>query len=115
MMNDAGMKNSMYFLPEFMISSIQSMKATFTLQKHAHVIYIFFSKLKLLKSINRKNKQTKQHTHKLWVHDQNAVLTSTHNLCFLAKIRKTGIPMYTPVLLYKSGVQRGILFMDLYS
>ena len=67
-----------------------------------NVIYIFFSKLKLLKSINRKNKQTKQHTHKLWVHDQTAVLTSTHNLCFLTKIRKTGIPMYTPVLLYES-------------
>ena len=28
---------------------------------------------------------------------------STHNLCFGAKIRKIGIPLYTPVLLYKSG------------
>ena len=25
-----------------------------------------------------------------------AVLTSTHNLCFRAKIRKIGIPLYTP-------------------
>ena len=33
-----------------------------------------------------------------------AVLTSTHNLCFGAKIRKIGIPLQTPVLLYKSGV-----------
>ena len=33
-----------------------------------------------------------------------AVLTSTHNLCFGAKIRKIGIPQQTPVLLYKSGV-----------
>ena len=33
-----------------------------------------------------------------------AVLTSTHNLCFEAKIRKIGIPLHTPVLLYKSGV-----------
>ena len=32
-----------------------------------------------------------------------AVLTSTHNLCFGAKIRKIGIPLYTPVLLYKVG------------
>ena len=32
------------------------------------------------------------------------VLTSTHNLCFSAKIRKLGIPLHTPVLLYKSGV-----------
>ena len=29
-----------------------------------------------------------------------AVLTSTHNLCFGAKIRKIRIPLQTPVLLY---------------
>ena len=28
------------------------------------------------------------------------VLTSIHNLCFGAKIRKIGIPLHTPVLLY---------------
>ena len=33
-----------------------------------------------------------------------AVLTSTHNLCFGAKTRKIGIPLHTPVLQYKSGV-----------
>ena len=33
-----------------------------------------------------------------------AVLTSTHNLCFVAKIRKIGIALHTPVLQYKSGV-----------
>ena len=33
-----------------------------------------------------------------------AVLTSAHNLCFGAKIRKIGILLHTPVLLYKSGV-----------
>ena len=33
-----------------------------------------------------------------------AVLTSTHNLCFGAKIRKIGILLRTPVLLYKSGI-----------
>ena len=32
------------------------------------------------------------------------VLTSTHNPCFGAKIRKIGIPLHTIVLLYKSGV-----------
>ena len=32
-----------------------------------------------------------------------AVLTSTHNLCYGAKIRKIGIPLHTPVLLYKMG------------
>ena len=29
---------------------------------------------------------------------------STNNLCFGAKIRKIGIPLQTPVFLYKSGV-----------
>ena len=29
-------------------------------------------------------------------------------LCFGAKIRKIGLPLHTPVLLYKSGVQGGI-------
>ena len=33
-----------------------------------------------------------------------AVLTSTHNTYFGAKIRKIGIPLHTPVLLYESGV-----------
>ena len=33
-----------------------------------------------------------------------AVLTSTHNLCFRAKIGEKCKPLYTPVLLYKSGV-----------
>ena len=33
-----------------------------------------------------------------------AVLTSTHNLCFGAKIRKIGIPLQTPFFLYESGV-----------
>ena len=32
-----------------------------------------------------------------------AVLSSTHNLCFGAKIRKIGIPLHNPVLLYKMG------------
>ena len=32
------------------------------------------------------------------------VLTSTHNLCFGAKIRKIGIPLQNPAFLYKSGV-----------
>ena len=35
-----------------------------------------------------------------------AVLTCTHNICFGAKIRKIGIPLHTPVLLYISEVQK---------
>ena len=38
------------------------------------------------------------------------ILTSTHNLCFEAKIRKIGIPLQTPDFLYKSGVQGGYTF-----
>ena len=44
-----------------------------------------------------------------------AVLTSTHNLCFGAQIRKIGIPPHTPVLLYKSGVYGGIHCTDMFS
>ena len=36
--------------------------------------------------------------------DTEVVLTSTHNLCYELEIREIGIPLYTPVLLYKSGV-----------
>ena len=46
--------------------------------------------------------------HRLWVHVAEAVLTSTHNLCFGAKIRKISIPLHTPVLLYKSGFKVGV-------
>ena len=34
-------------------------------------------------------------------------IDGTHNLCFGAKIRNIGIPMQTPVFLYKSGGLRG--------
>ena len=40
---------------------------------------------------------------------------STNNLCFGAKIRKIGLPMQTPVLLYKSGVQGSIHYTDMFS
>ena len=33
----------------------------------------------------------------------------THSLCFGAKIRKIGIPLHTPVLLYKSEVKGGYI------
>ena len=39
---------------------------------------------------------------RLW----EVVLMSTHNLYFGAKIRKIGIPLHTPVLLYKVGFKR---------
>ena len=36
----------------------------------------------------------------LWVHVRT-ILTSTHNLCFGAKIRKIGIPLHTPEVGFK--------------
>ena len=53
----------------------------------------------------------------LWVHVRTgeAVLTSTHNVCFGSKIRKIGIPLHTPVLKYKSGVQGGIHYTYMFS
>ena len=39
---------------------------------------------------------------------------STHNLCFGEKISKIGIPLVTLVLLYKSGVQGGIHYTDVF-
>ena len=62
------------------------------LRKLAHAIYTDFLALKI------ENFQLK------FFDIFEAVLTSTHNLCFGAKIRKLGIPLHTPVLLYKSGV-----------
>ena len=52
--------------------------------------------------------------HRLWVQVRTAsvVLMSTHNLRFGAKI---GIRLHTPVLLYKSGVQGGIHYTDMFS
>ena len=44
-----------------------------------------------------------------------AVLTSTHNVCFGSKIRKIGLPLQTPFFLYKSGVQGGIHYTDMFS
>ena len=35
-----------------------------------------------------------------YINCSEAVLTSTHNLCFKAKIRKVGIPLQTPVFFY---------------
>ena len=40
---------------------------------------------------------------------------STHNLCFGAKIRKIDMPLHTPDLLYKDGVQGGIHYADMFS
>ena len=37
-----------------------------------------------------------------------AVLTSTHNLYFGAKIRKIGIPLHTPVVLYVKVGYKGV-------
>ena len=70
-----------------MIISPSHTAIALSLQKHAHVKD--FSKV-----VNIENFQQ----------IFEAVLTNTYNLCFGAKMKKIGIPLYTPVLLYKSGV-----------
>ena len=35
--------------------------------------------------------------------------------CFGAKIRKISIPLHTPVSLYKSGIQGGIHYTDMFA
>ena len=42
--------------------------------------------------------------HRWWVQVRTASVSYEYPLCFGAKIRKIGIPLHTPVLLYKSGV-----------
>ena len=74
-----------------------------TLQKLAHAIYRdFFSPVKIENFIGKKlifsyfcSK------HRLWVHVRTA--------------SAIGIPLQTPVLLYKSGVQGGIHYTDMFS
>ena len=73
---------------------------------------------KLAHAINREFSSFKIENFQLKKFDicGEAVLTSTHNLCFGAKIRKIGIPLHTPVLQYKSGVfKEGIHSTDMFS
>ena len=49
---------------------------------------------------------------RLWVHDSNEYPQS---MFWSKKKRKIGIPLHTLVLLYKSGVQGGIHYMDMFS
>ena len=49
-----------------------------------------------------------------WNHLGKVVITSTHNLCFGAKIRKKiGIPCMPQFCYIKMGVERSIHFMDM--
>ena len=86
-----------------------------SLRKHAHMIYSNFFRSKI-DNCQRKNSDI------FLIFAQNIDCGYTlepprrggsneyHNLCFGAKIRKIGIPLHTPVLLYKSGGIRGYLF-----
>ena len=45
-----------------------------------------------------------------------AVLTSTHDLCFRAKNKKEkSIPLKNPVLLYKSGCKKDVIYTGVLS
>ena len=61
-------------------------------EKFQYRLFFFFSFIAIFLSFAK---------NRLWA---EAILTSTHNLCFATKIRKTGIPMQIPVFLYRSGV-----------
>ena len=80
---------------ETILSFLQS------LRKHTHAIY---RKVFGCKKQNEKFHWKNFDIFLIFAQNAEAVLTSTHNLCFRAKIRKIGIPLHTPVLLYKSGV-----------
>ena len=77
------------------------MSKSITLRTHAHVIF-FLYKLKLFSRnvIFLVFAQNIDSGYTL----AEAVLMSTHNLCFGEKLRKIGILLHTPVLLCKSGV-----------
>ena len=92
-------------------------KTMYALQKFTHAVCRdFFQLFELINFIRKKNvfnifAQILMCSN----HLVEAILTSTHNLCFGAKIRKPGIPLQTQVFLYKSGVLGGMLFMDMLS
>ena len=81
------------------------------LRKHAHaILYTEFFKV-----VKNENFQLNIFhiflifaQNRLWV---QMVLTSIHNLCFGLKIRTIGIPLHTPVLLYKWGTCQGHVFL----
>ena len=85
-----------YFLDSIFMFIIFLSSHLLALRKHAHMIYSNFVRSKI------DNFQRK--IFDIFLIFAQAVLTSTHNLCFGAKIRKIGMPLHTPVLLYKSGV-----------
>ena len=97
-----------------------------SLRKHAHIIYsnFFSSKIENFQQENfdiflifAQNRDTLELPPRGSSNEDRgeAVLTSTHNLCFGAKIRKIGTPLHTAVLLYKSGVQGVIHVTDMFS
>ena len=67
------------------------MLCAFAIRKLVHAINRFFENFQLKK---------KNDIFLILAQDIDYGYTSTHNLCFGAKIRKIVIPMHTPVLLY---------------
>ena len=97
-----------------------SLAHTDPLRKHAHVIYSNFVRSKI-KIFQQKNVDI------FLIFAQNIDCGYTlepprrggsnkyPQSMFWSKIRKICIPLHTPVLLYKSGVQKGIHYTDLFS
>ena len=78
-------------------------------RKLAHALKQIFLSLKNSKFSSEKKFDISYFCTKLrlWVHVSTASV-STHNLCFGAKIRKIGIPLQTPVFLYKKVGFKGV-------
>ena len=94
------------------------------LRKHARAMYRdFFLKQKLKISLEKKLIVFNISTQNIPCGYKfgKAILTSTRDsneyprCLFWIKIRKLGIPLQTPVFLYKSGVKGGIHFTDMFS
>ena len=83
----------------FMVTSCCNIITHNLLRKHTHMIYSNFFRSKI-DNFQRKIFDS----FLIFAQNIDCGYTSTHNLCFGAKIRKIGIPLHTPVLLYKSGV-----------
>ena len=89
-----------------------------TLRKLAHAIYRDFFSVAKMEKFTGKQLIFLLFLHKTYIVgtsenrliEAEAVLTSTHDACFGSKIRQLGIPLQTPILLYKKWGLRGYTF-----
>ena len=76
---------------------------------------IFFFSVKKKKMKISSEKEKKNDFFLIFAQNIDCGYTLEPPLCFGTKIRKIGIPLHIPVLLYKSGVQGGIHYKNMSS